>query len=135
MTEHSTRAGTKSTTGLVADAIGHITGLVRKEIDLVKAEVSENAHRAAVAVGLLAGGVVFVLVALNVLSAALVAGISELGLDAGWSALIVGVLYLIIAIILARKGTNDLKRASLAPTRAAQNVRQDALILKEKLHG
>lgn len=126
---------TKSTAGLISDAVNLVTGLVRKEVDLVRAEVSESATRAGVAVGLIVGGVVLVLVALNVLSAALVAGLAELGLEAGWASLIVGAVYFLIAVILVRKGTNDLKAASLAPTRAAHSVRKDVLVLKEKLHG
>ncbi len=114
----------KSTVGLVGDALQHISGLVRKEVDLARAEVSENANRAVVALGVIAGGVVFVLVALNVLSAALVAGIAELGIEAGWAALIVGVVYLVIAAIMVRKGSNDLKASSLAPTRTERPPRR-----------
>lgn len=126
---------TKSTAGLLSDAASHISGLVRKEVDLARAELSENAKRAVVAIGLIVGALVFVLTALQVLSAALVAGIAELGIDAGWAALIVGVIYLIIAVVMARKGTNDLKASSLAPTRTAENVRRDAVAVKETMNG
>jgi uncharacterized membrane protein YqjE len=135
MTEHTSRNEAKSTASLFSEVVGQVSGLVRKEVDLVRAEMSENVSRAMVAIGLIVGGVIFVLVALNVLSAALVAGLTNLGIEAGWSALIVGAIYLVIAIILVRKGTNDLKATSLAPTRAAQSVRRDALALKETLNG
>jgi hypothetical protein len=125
----------RSTTGLFSDAVSQVTGLVRKEVDLARAEISESAAQAAVAIGLIAGGVVFVLVALNVLSAALVAGLAEMGVEAGWAALIVGIVYLVIAIILVRKGTTDLKAASLAPKRTAESVRRDAQALKETFNG
>lgn len=125
----------KSTVGLVGEALQHISGLIRKEVDLARAEVSENANRALVAIGVIAGGAILVLVALNVLSAALVAGIAELGIDAGWAALIVGVVYLVIAAIMVRKGTNDLKASSLAPTRTVQSVRRDANAMKETING
>ena len=71
------------------------------------------------------------LTALNVLASALVAGLVELGIDAGWSALIVGVLFAVIAGLLAKKGLNDLKLKSLAPTRTAKNVRRDGEAVKE----
>ena len=135
MAEDTSAKGARSTTSLFSDVVGLASGLVRKEVDLVRAEISENASKAAVAVGLIAGGVVLVLVALNVLSAALVAGIAELGIEGGWAALIVGAVYFVIAVILVRKGTNDLKGASLAPTRTAHSVREDVLVLKEKIHG
>jgi uncharacterized membrane protein YqjE len=130
-----TNTQSKSTASLLSDAASHMSGLVRKEVDLARAEVSENVTRAAVAIGLIAGALIFVLTALHVLSAALVAGIAELGIDAGWAALIVGVIYLIIAVIMVRKGTNDLKASSLAPTRTAENVRRDAATVRETMNG
>ena len=135
MTEQTSGTGPRSTARLFSDALTHTTGLIRKEVDLVRAELSENVSQAAAAVGMVVGGVVFVLVALNVLSAALVAGITELGLEAGWAALIVGVVYLVIAIILVRAGTSRLKAVNLAPTRTAESVRRDAKAMKETFNG
>lgn len=121
----------KSTGGLLSDALSHVSSLVRNEVDLARAEVSENATKAAVAVGVLVGGVVISLAALNVLTAALVAALTEAGIPAGWSALIVGVALAVVAIAMITKGMNDLKATSLAPTRTAKNVKRDAEALKE----
>lgn len=121
----------KSTGGLLSDALSHVSSLVRNEVDLARAEVSENATKAAVAVGVLVGGVVISLAALNVLTAALVAALTEAGIPAGWSALIVGVALAAVAIAMITKGMNDLKATSLAPTRTAKNVKRDAEALKE----
>jgi uncharacterized membrane protein YqjE len=121
----------KSTGGLLSDALSHVSSLVRNEVDLARAEVSENATKAAVAVGVLVGGVVISLAALNVLTAALVAALTEAGIPAGWSALIVGVALAAVAISMITKGMNDLKATSLAPTRTAKNVKRDAEALKE----
>ena len=99
----------KSAAGLLSDAIAHMSSLVRKEVDLARAEVSENVSRAGVAVGLLAGALVLALTALNVLAAALVAGLAETDLGPGWSALIVGLVLAAIALFLALKAKNDLK--------------------------
>ncbi|MBM9593147.1 phage holin family protein [Roseitranquillus sediminis] len=136
MTDRTTDpTAARSTTSLLSDAMAHVSGLVRKEIDLVRAELSENAHRAGVAIGLIVGAVVLLLTALNVLSAALVSGLAELGIDAGWAALIVGLVYLVVAVIMVKKGTNDLKSTSLAPTRSARNVQKDAHAVKETING
>jgi uncharacterized membrane protein YqjE len=121
----------KSTGGLLSDALSHVSSLVRNEVDLARAEVSENATKAAVAVGVLVGGVVISLAALNVLTAALVAALTEVGIPAGWSALIVGVALAAVAVVMITKGMNDLKATSLAPTRTAKNVKRDAEALKE----
>ncbi|WP_299682188.1 phage holin family protein [uncultured Roseobacter sp.] len=121
----------KSAGGLLTDVMANVSGLVRNEVDLARAEISENATKAAVAVGLIAGAAIIALVALNVLAAALVAALTEAGLDAGWSALIVGAALGIIAFVLINKGVNDLKLSSLAPTRTVKNVQRDAAAVKE----
>lgn len=135
MTDSTAETRPKGTMDLLSEAMLHVNTLFRKEIDLVRAEVSENLSKAGVAIGMIVGGVVFILIALNVLSAALVAGIAELGLEAGWAALIVGVVYLVIAAILARKGMSDLKAVNLAPTRTVRSVREDAHAVKETFNG
>ena len=126
-----THNGNKSAAGLLSDAIAHMSSLVRKEVDLARAEVSENVTRAGVAIGFLAGGLLIALVALNVLAAALVAGLTEWGLDAGWASLIVGLVLAAIALAMALKAKNDLKLSNIAPTRTAKNVRRDAQAIKE----
>jgi hypothetical protein len=126
-----TAPNNKSAAGLLSDAIAHMSSLVRKEVDLARAEVSENMSRAGVAIGLLAGALVIALTALNVLAAALVAGLAETDLGPGWSALIVGLVLGAIALFLALKAKNDLKLSNIAPTRTAKNVQRDAQALKE----
>ena len=129
----TTTTTARSATGLISDALTHMSSLVRKEVDLARAEISENLNRAMVAVGLLVGAIVFALVALIVLAGALTAAIAELGIEEGWAALIVGVLFAVIAAIMAAKGAKDLKASSLAPTRTAENLRRDKDAVKESL--
>ena len=130
--DHDSR---RSATSLITDALTHMSSLVRKEVDLARAEISENMNRALVAIGLLVGAIVMALVSLIVLAGALVAAIAELLPEesAGWAALIVGVLFAIVAAIMAAKGANDLKASSLAPTRTADNLRKDKDAVKESL--
>jgi uncharacterized membrane protein YqjE len=129
--DRGVEARMETTPGLVGDVMAHATGLVRKEMDLLRAELQEEVNKAAAAVGMLAAALLLALVALNVLAAALVAWLTESGLDAGWSALIVGGALALIAIGLAMKGKNDLKLSSLAPTRTAKNVERDVKSVKE----
>jgi hypothetical protein len=121
----------RSAGDLLSDAISHMSSLVRKEMDLARAELNENASRAAVAVGLLAGALVIALTALNVLAAALVAGLTEWGLEAGWASLLVGLVLAAIALAMVLKARNDLKLVNMAPSRTAKNVQRDAQALKE----
>ena len=121
----------KSTGSLLSDALTHVSSLVRSEVDLARAEVNENLKSAGAAIGLIVGAVVVALTALNVLSAALVAALTEAGIPARWSALIVGVAFALIAYVMVNKGTNALKLSSLAPTRTTKNVKRDAQAVKE----
>ncbi|MEL7253971.1 MAG: phage holin family protein [Pseudomonadota bacterium] len=123
----------QSASSLIGDTLNSVSSLVRSEVDLARAEVNANLKRAATALGLLVGAVVVALSALNVLSAALVAGLAEAGMDAGWAALLVGVAFAAVAYGMIKKGTNDLKLSSIAPSRTAANVKRDAQTLKEKL--
>ncbi|NUH64704.1 phage holin family protein [Sulfitobacter sp. S0837] len=128
-TEHTDTQ--KSAGSLLSEALSHVSSLMRKEVDLARAEVNENLKHAGIAIGMIVGAVVVALTALNVLSAALVAALTEAGIPGGWSALIVGVLLAIVAYVMANKGTSDLKLSSLAPSRTAKNVKRDAQTMKE----
>ena len=131
--DHQAEHDVRSAPNLISKVMTHVSNLVRKEFDLARTEVSENVSRAGVAIGLLVGAVVVALVALNVLAAALAAGIANLGIDAGWAALIVGGGLAVVGAIMAAKGVNDLKLSSLAPTRTAKNVKRDAETVKETI--
>lgn len=130
MTDGTRRSGT---TAILSDVLNHVSSLIRKEVDLARAEVNENINRAGAAIGLLVAAVIFALVALNVLAAALVAAVAEMGLETGWASLIVGVAFALLAFGMMWKGLNDLKLSSLAPTRMVKNVRRDAEAVKESI--
>lgn len=122
----SDQADMKRGASLVGDILVHISNLVRKEVALARSEIGENLEKAGVALGLLVAAVVTALTALNVLAAAVVAGLTSLGIDAGWASLIVGGALAVVAWAMVTKGLKDLKLASLAPTRTAENVMRDA---------
>jgi protein-S-isoprenylcysteine O-methyltransferase Ste14 len=115
---------------LASEAIRLSGDLVRKEIALAKAEVSQNIQRAGVAIGFVAAAAVIAIVTINVLVAALVAALAETQLGPIWSAVIVGVVLALLAYILLRKGMNDLKPEALMPSRTVQNVQRDAQTIK-----
>lgn len=122
----------RSLKDLFADLTDSITTLFRKEIQLARAETSEKITQVGMAIGAIAGGGILALAALIILLQALVIGITEAGVPAGWSALIVGVVVAIIAYVLIHKGTNDLKGANLAPNRTVDSLRRDAQVVKEQ---
>lgn len=123
----------RSAPSLIADLVTHVTELFRKEIQLLRAEMSEKASQAGNAVGMLVGGVVLALTALNVLAAALVAALANAGVDAAWAALIVGVVIAGVAFLLVSRGANNLKASNLTPNRTAHAATRDARLVKEKV--
>jgi hypothetical protein len=125
-------ADPRPTGSLLSDAINQLTRLVRGEVALAKAEVAQNIRSAGLGVGLLVGAVVLIFVALNVLVFALVAALGEL-IGPGWSALLVGVVLLVVAAILAMRGLNALKPENLTPSRTVRNVQADAQTIKENV--
>ena len=88
----------RTTGGLLSDALSHVSSLVRSEVDLARAEVSENIKGAGVAIGMIVGAAILALTTLNVLSAALVAALTETGVPAAWSAIIVGLFFFLFSI-------------------------------------
>jgi len=108
-----------------------MSGLFRKEMDLARAEADEALRNAAVGAGLLVSAVVIALTALTVLAAALVAALTELGLEPGWSSLIVGVAFALIALLLAMQGASKLRSVKLGPQRMADNVKADIATVRE----
>jgi hypothetical protein len=121
----------KTAGAILNEAMTRVSNLVRGEIDLARAELNENVRGAGTAIGMIVAAAVVALTALNVLTAALVAALAELGIPGGWSALIVGVALALIAYLMLQKGKSDLQLASLAPTRTAANVKRDAQTVKE----
>jgi Putative Actinobacterial Holin-X, holin superfamily III len=118
---------------LLGDLTESIATLFRKEIQLARAETSEKISQVGVAIGSIAGGAILALAALIILLQALVIGITEAGVPAGWAALIVGVVVALIAYILIHKGTNDLKAGNLAPDRTMSSLKRDADVVKEQV--
>ncbi len=117
---------------LLTDALNQLTRLVRGEVALAKAEVAQNIKSAALGVGFLVGAVILSLVALNVLAVALVGALAEF-IGAGWAALLVGIVLLVVAAILAMRGLNALKPENIAPSRTVANVQADAQTIKENV--
>jgi protein-S-isoprenylcysteine O-methyltransferase Ste14 len=120
---------------LLMQALDEIRGLLRRELDLARAEADRSLRKAGAAIGLLAAAMIVALVALNVLAAALVDALAALGLDPGWAALVVGLGLAVIAGAFAARAMRDLRAVRLAPERVADNLRQDARSVKEATRG
>ena len=118
---------------LLSDLTNSLTTLVRKEIQLARAETSEKITQSMIAVGAIAAGGILALSALIVLLQALVIAIAEMGVPPALASLIVGLVVAVIAYFLIHKGTNDLKATNLAPARTMDSLRRDAQVVKEQV--
>jgi len=117
----------------MGDLVESVTQLVRKEIQLFRAEMGDKATKATVAAGLILAAAVLAITALNVFAAAAVAALTRAGISATWSAVIVGGVLAIIAFLMASRGINNLKAGSLAPERTVRAATRDASMVKEKI--
>jgi hypothetical protein len=111
------------------DLIKHLAGqtstLVRQEIDLAKAEMSEKASVAGKGAGLLGGAAVAGLLAAGALTACLILALSEAIPD--WlAALVVALLMAAVAAVLALQGRNRIRAATPpVPEQTVETVKED----------
>lgn len=104
---------------VMSDISANITTLMRQEVALAKAEVTQSAKKAGTGVGMFAGAGVAGHFVLLFLSLALWWGIAHLLSSEdpmfGWAAIIVAVIWGIIAGILAAMGKSNLNKVEGAP--------------------
>jgi len=99
--------------------------LLRQEIALAKAELSEKGKAAGRGAGLLGAAGVTGLLALGALTACIIAALAE-GMPVWLAALIVAVVYGAIAGVLALRGRDEVKEAAPpAPEQAIESVKED----------
>lgn len=120
------RTDNRSIGDLLAELSRETGQLVRKEVELATTEMTAKARRAGGQVGIAAAGGALAHAGLLVLLAALVLGLSELGVAPWLSAVIVGVLTIIVGYVLVNKGLAALRATSVAPTRAMESIKEDA---------
>jgi Putative Actinobacterial Holin-X, holin superfamily III len=109
---------------LVKDLASQTSTLVRQEIQLAQAEVTERGKVAGKGAGLLAGAAVAGLLALGALTAGLIALLDEW--MATWvAALIVMALWAIVAAVLAKSGRGALQQATPPAPQTVETVKED----------
>jgi tetrahydromethanopterin S-methyltransferase subunit G len=104
----------------LGDVTRDLSTLMRQEVALAKAEVKQSSARAGKGIGLLAGAAVGGFFVLLFLSISLWWAIGN-SLGRGWAALIVAVIWAIIAAILFSVGKKELQKIQGVP-RTAETV-------------
>ncbi len=123
----------RSAPALVGDLLSQVTDLFRKETQLLRAELGAKADSAMAACGMILVGAIVAITALNLVAAALVAWVASLGLEDGWAALAVGVVFAMVASVLASRGIANLKKSNVTPDRTMRATTRDAALVREKL--
>lgn len=108
------KADTASLGELLGDVTRDLSTLMRQEVELAKAEAKQSATRAGKGAGMLAGAGVGGHFVLLFLSLALMFALGAL-MPLGWAALIVAVIWAIIAAVLASIGRKELKEIKGLP--------------------
>lgn len=123
-------ADPRSIPELISALASDLGNLVRKESELVRAEISEKASEVTQA-GMRAGvGAALLMGAFLVLLAAAVLALSKV-MDPLWASIIVAVVVGAAGFILLRKGASSMKPTHLAPERSARQLSKDAHMIKE----
>ena len=108
------RADTASLGELLGDVTRDLSTLMRQEVELAKAELKQSATKAGKGSGMLAGAGVAGHFVLVFLSLGLMFALGAL-MPLGWAALIVAVIWGIIAAVLASIGRKELKQVKGLP--------------------
>ncbi|GGM66931.1 phage holin family protein [Dactylosporangium sucinum] len=115
----------RSTAELVKLAAEQMSTLVRDELKLAQAELAQKGKRAGVGVGMFGGAGVVALYGVGALIAAAILGLATV-LPAWLSALVIGVVLLVIAGVLALSGKSQVSKAGPPmPTDAVAGVKAD----------
>ncbi len=122
------KAASTSLGDLLGEVSADISTLLRQEVELAKAELRESATRAGKGAGMFAGASEAARFFLLFLSVALWAMLA-VPLGAAWSALIVAVIWAIIAVILALVGKRELSAIRGLP-RTTETVQEIPAALK-----
>lgn len=115
--EPELRAERESLGDLVSSVSQNISELMRKEVELAKAEITESAKHAGKSGGLFAGAGVAGHMTLLFLSLTLLFALTAV-MDFVWAALIVTVLWAIVAAVLALMGKTEVDKVKGAPQTA-----------------
>ncbi len=118
---------------LVKQLSDQTTALVRAEVELAKAELSEKGKKAGMGAGMFGGAGLFGVVGFAALTTAFIAAL-DLAMATWLAALIVAVVYFAIAGIAALMGKKKVAQATpLAPQQAIDTTKADVELTKARV--
>lgn len=110
---------------LLRELSDQTTTLVKQEIELLKAELTEKGKTAGVGAGMFGGAGLFGIFAFAALTTCIIAALTEV--TSLWlAALIVTVVYAAVAAVLGLRGRDKVQEATpIAPEQTTESVKED----------
>ncbi|OYN90681.1 phage holin family protein [Parenemella sanctibonifatiensis] len=99
---------------LMGDIAGDLSTLMRQEVALAKAEVRQSVTRAGKGIGMFAGAAIAALLLLVFLSVSAWWGLGQF-IGNQWSALVVALVWALVALVLVLVGKKELQRVAGLP--------------------
>ena len=124
------RTEDRSLSELLSDVTSEVATLFRKEVELAKAETTEQVSRAAKAGGMLGAAAVIGFLDLILFSFAAAWALSEI-VPEGVAFAIVAVVFAIVAGALAMAGKKRLANVNPVPNQTVQTLRADVQVAKD----
>jgi uncharacterized membrane protein YqjE len=129
----TTADGEPSLGDLVMGLTDDISTLVRKEVELAKAELQENIKEGAQAGGMIAAGGMLAYAGLLLILAAIAIALGDWWENYWLGAAVVGLVAGLIGWAVLNGGLKQIKEISLVPRKAIASLERDAQMAKEKL--
>jgi uncharacterized membrane protein YqjE len=122
----------RSIAELTKDLLRNVSELVRRELDLARAELAEKGRRLAVGIALVAVGGIILLAMLGALTATAILALSTT-LETWLAALIVTIVAAVIGTIVVFVGVRSLQRgAPPVPDQTVDSVKEDIAWVKTR---
>ena len=118
---------------LFGEMSSNLSTLIRKEMELARVELKDEARRAGKAGGMLGGAAFVGYLAVLLLSFALAWGLNDAFDNSGWLGfVIVGLVYGAVAAVLLAQGRNKLKEINPVPEQTVDTLKEDVQWVKEQ---
>jgi len=118
---------------LFSELASETSTLVRQEVALAQTELTQKATRVGKNVGYLVVGGAVAYAALLAFIAALIIGLGNLLGNYWLSALVVGIIVGVAAVVMVLSALSALKNTGITPTQTVETIKEDAKWLKDQV--
>jgi len=119
-----TQTDDRSLSQLLAEMTSELSTLMRKEVELAKAETKQEVGKAGKAAGMFGGTAVAGFMALLLISFAAAWGLAEI-IEPGWAFLVVGLIYAVVAAVLLSQGKKKMQQVNPVPENTVETLKED----------